>query len=95
MSLFSGFVVAVPGAVLQWLIPPRFGIAAIPVGFFFSLALVALVTWLLVRFMAGPGVIGYYLGAFFFAPPAALGGIISGIIRARDRAKKSAQAHAV
>jgi hypothetical protein len=85
--LVFGFIVALLGTTLQWLIPARLAVLAIALGFFFSLGFVAAVAWVMIRFFGGSGaVILYYLGALAFAPPAALGGVISGIIRARDLA---------
>ena len=89
--LVFGFIVALLGTTLQWLIPVRLPILAIAFGFFFSLAFVAAVAWVMIRFFGSSGaVILYYLSALAFAPPAALGGIISGIIRARDHSRAAA-----
>ena len=91
--LLCGFIVALPGTTLQWLIPRKFPIFAIAFGFLFSIALVAGTTWCLVTALRGSGAaIGYVLAALVFAPPAALGGIISGILRIRDSQRASAAA---
>jgi hypothetical protein len=86
-----GFIVALLGTTLQWLIPVRLSILAIAFGFLFSLAFVAAIAWMMIRFFGGSGaVILYYLAALAFAPPADLGGVISGIIRARDHSRATA-----
>jgi|SRR5690349_6018848 len=86
----AGFVIAVPGAALQWRIADRYALLAITLGFFFSLAVVVSVAALMIKFF-GDFIVMMLFG-MFFAPPAGIGGIISGIIRVRDRKRTSAVA---
>lgn len=91
--LLAGFVIAWPGTALQWLIADRYALLAITLGFFFSLACVATMVGVLrLLFHDFGSFIGILLFSMVFAPPAGIGGIVSGIIRVRDRKRTSAVA---